>query len=93
MEKHCRLSNVNLMNHYKKTRLLYLVFWTLCYTSCSGVNMGYTFRIYREVYEEMISGRKTIEIRLLNDKTEKIKAGDIIRFNVASWLRPLRRPT
>lgn len=44
--------------------------------------MGYTFRIYREVYEEMISGRKTIEIRLLNDKTEKIKAGDIIRFNV-----------
>ena len=44
--------------------------------------MEYTFRIYREVYKEMISGRKTIEIRLLNDKTEKIKVGDIIRFNV-----------
>lgn len=47
-----------------------------------GINMEYSFKIYEEVYNEMINGQKTIEIRLLNDKTESIKAGDIIRFNV-----------
>ena len=40
--------------------------------------MEYSFKIYEEVYNEMINGQKTIEIRLLNDKTESIKAGDII---------------
>ena len=39
-----------------------------------GINMEYSFKIYEEVYNEMINGQKTIEIRLLNDKTESIKA-------------------
>lgn len=42
----------------------------------------YEYRIYQNVYDEMISGRKNIEIRLLNEKTEKIKIGDIIKFKV-----------
>ena len=42
----------------------------------------YQFKIYREVYEEMVSGRKKIEIRLLTEKTENIRIGDTIRFNV-----------
>ena len=44
--------------------------------------MNYTFRIYKEVYEEMLSGRKKIEIRLLNEKTNQIQIGDTIKFMV-----------
>jgi ASC-1-like (ASCH) protein len=42
----------------------------------------FEYRIYQNVYDEMISGRKNIEIRLLNDKSEKIKINDIIKFQV-----------
>lgn len=42
----------------------------------------YEYNVYREVYNEMMSGRKDIEIRLLNEKSEKIKKGDKIKFKV-----------
>lgn len=42
----------------------------------------YEYKIYKSVYEEIINGTKNIEIRLLNDKSEKIKKGDTIKFNV-----------
>ena len=42
----------------------------------------YEYRIYREVYDSIVSGNKKMEIRLLNDKSEKIKLGDEIRFKV-----------
>lgn len=34
------------------------------------------------VYDDMISGKKTIEFRLLNEKTDSIKVGDEIQFKV-----------
>lgn len=40
------------------------------------------YRIYKSVYDEMIIGKKNIEIRLLNEKSEKIKIGDKIKFQV-----------
>ena len=42
----------------------------------------YEYKIYKSVYDEIINGTKTIEIRLLNDKSDKIKSGDTIKFNV-----------
>ena len=42
----------------------------------------FEYRIYDNVYDEMISGKKTIEFRLLNEKTESIKQGDEIKFKV-----------
>lgn len=40
------------------------------------------YKIYQEVYDSIIRGIKKVEIRLLNDKSSKIKIGDEIRFNV-----------
>lgn len=40
------------------------------------------YRIYPSVYDEMILGNKNVEIRLLNEKSEKIKIGDKIKFQV-----------
>lgn len=42
----------------------------------------YEYRIYKSVYDQIINKTKTTEIRLLNDKSNKIKKGDIIKFNV-----------
>ena len=42
--------------------------------------MEYRYRIYNEIYNDMISGKKTIEFRLLNEKSESIKRGDTIKF-------------
>jgi len=42
----------------------------------------YHYKIDKFVYDEMILGRKNIELRLLNEKSVKIKQGDIIRFEV-----------
>lgn len=42
----------------------------------------YEYRIYKEVYDEMISGRKNIEIRLLTYKSKQIKIGDKLIFKV-----------
>lgn len=42
----------------------------------------FEYRIYDTVYDDMISGKKTIEFRLLNEKTESIKIGDEIKFKV-----------
>lgn len=38
------------------------------------------YRIYKNVYDEMTIGKKNVEIRLLNEKSEKIKIGDKIKF-------------
>lgn len=40
------------------------------------------YKVLKEVYDDMVSGKKDIEIRLLNDKSSKIKINDIIRFKV-----------
>ena len=42
----------------------------------------FEYRIYDIVYNEIVSGKKTIEFRLLNDKTESIKNGDEVKFKV-----------
>ena len=42
----------------------------------------FEYRIYDNVYDDMISGKKTIEFRLLNDKTKSISNGDEIVFKV-----------
>ena len=42
----------------------------------------FEYRIYDSVYDDMVSGKKTIEFRLLNEKTESIKIGDEIKFSV-----------
>lgn len=40
------------------------------------------YRIYKRVYDDMLSGKKNIEFRLLNEKSDKIKPGDKIKFKV-----------
>ena len=42
----------------------------------------FEYRIYKSVYDDIKSGKKTIEYRLLNEKSKKIKKGDFIRFKV-----------
>lgn len=42
----------------------------------------FEYKIYDIVYDDMISGKKTIEFRLLNDKINSIKIGDEISFKV-----------
>ena len=42
----------------------------------------FEYRIYNSVYNEMISGKKKIEFRLLNDKSRSIDIGDEIKFSV-----------
>ena len=40
------------------------------------------YRIYKNVYDDMLSGKKNIEFRLLNEKSENINPGDKIKFKV-----------
>ncbi len=42
----------------------------------------FEYRIYDEVFNEIILGKKTIEFRLLNEKSESIKPKDEILFKV-----------
>ena len=42
----------------------------------------FEYRIYDTVYDDIVSGKKTIEYRLLNDKSKDIKKGDQILFTV-----------
>lgn len=42
----------------------------------------FNYKIYQNVYDAMISGNKTIEVRLLNEKSERIQKGDEIIFSV-----------
>lgn len=42
----------------------------------------FEYKIYNEVYNDMISSKKTIEFRLLNEKSKSIKKGDEIKFKV-----------
>lgn len=44
--------------------------------------MEYKYRIYEEVYNDMLSGKKNIEFRLLNEKSNQISIGDTIKFMV-----------
>lgn len=43
---------------------------------------SFEYKIYNDVYNDMVSGKKTIEIRLLNEKSDSIKIGDEIKFIV-----------
>ena len=42
----------------------------------------FEYKIYDEVYKDIIEGKKTIEFRLLNFKSKSIKIGDEILFKV-----------
>ena len=42
----------------------------------------FEYKIYDEVYCDIVLGKKTIEFRLLNDKSNSIKIGDEITFIV-----------
>lgn len=42
----------------------------------------FKYRIYDTVYDDIVSGKKTIEFRLLNDKSKDISKGDQILFIV-----------
>lgn len=42
--------------------------------------MEYTYKILDSVYYWMLSKQKNIEVRLLNEKSEKIQVGDFITF-------------
>lgn len=42
--------------------------------------MNYKYKILDEVYNWMLSKQKNIEIRPLNEKSEKITVGDYITF-------------
>lgn len=44
--------------------------------------MEYSYRILEKVYNDMLSGKKTIEYRLLNEKSNNIQIGDYIKFIV-----------
>ena len=44
--------------------------------------MEYSYRIYDEVYNDILSGKKNVEFRLLNEKSGSIKTGDKIKFIV-----------
>lgn len=43
---------------------------------------NFNYNIYQSVYDAMISGKKNIEIRLLNEKSAKINISDTIKFSV-----------
>lgn len=42
----------------------------------------FKYKIYDAVYEDIVSGKKTIEFRLLNEKSNNIQKGDEIEFIV-----------
>lgn len=42
----------------------------------------FNYRIYSIVYDDIKNGKKNIEFRLLNEKTERITNSDIIKFSV-----------
>jgi len=42
----------------------------------------YNYKIYNEVYDEINRGSKTVEFRLLNEKSAKVINGDLIKFSV-----------
>ena len=48
----------------------------------SDIMNRFEYKIYNDVYNEIVSRRKTIEFRLLNDKSEMIKPKDEILFKV-----------
>lgn len=43
--------------------------------------MEYTYNIINDVYYWMLSGKKTIEVRILKEKSSKIQINDYITFN------------
>lgn len=48
--------------------------------------MEYTYNVYDDIYYLMLAGKKNIEVRLLNEKSEKILEGDFITFNNLSFV-------
>lgn len=43
--------------------------------------MIHTMKLYAEPFKSMKSGKKTVEVRLNDDKRRKINCGDVIEFN------------
>ncbi len=44
--------------------------------------MLHNMKLWREPFESIKSGRKTIELRLCDEKRRKIRVGDFIRFDL-----------
>lgn len=42
----------------------------------------FNYRILESVYDDMIIGKKTMEFRLWNEKSQKMQIGDKIKFSV-----------
>lgn len=40
------------------------------------------YKVLKEVYDDMVSGKKDTEIRLLNEKSSNIEINDTIRFKI-----------
>lgn len=45
---------------------------------------NFEYRIYEQVYDDIVNNIKTIEFRLLNEKSQSIKIGDKIKFKVVN---------
>ena len=43
---------------------------------------NFCYKVYRKVYDNMLAETKKVQIRLLNEKSSKIKIGDKIKFSV-----------
>lgn len=43
--------------------------------------MEWKYNVYNDIYHLILTGKKNIEVRLLNEKSEKILVGDYITFN------------
>ena len=48
--------------------------------------MEYSYRIYDEVYNDILSGKKNVEFRLLNEKSSSIKIKFVVIDNENKYL-------
>jgi len=61
--------------------------WTPLFFIINGIiyvgvgTVEYKYKILDEAYYWMLSKQKNIEVRILNEKSEKIQIGDFITFN------------
>lgn len=64
-------------NHYNEC-----VDYILKYIDSDVKSKIFEYRVLKEVYEDIVFGKKDTEIRLLNEKSSSIKIDDVIRFKV-----------
>ena len=52
--------------------------------------MVFDYQVLDNVYEEILFKRKSVEIRLLNDKSQKINVGDYLLFHRLNDLKKIK---